>query len=102
MLLLLQSREPESQQQAATRLQVDRTTMVGMLDALEAKGLVARQAAGEDRRRNVVVLTEAGHQTLDTAVRASDEAERRLLDGLGDAEQTQLRALLARVAARHD
>ena len=101
VLLLLQAREPESQQQAAARLQVDRTTMVGMLDALEAKGLVARQAAGEDRRRNVVALTEAGHQTLGTALRASDEAERRLLDGLEDAEQTQLRALLARVAARH-
>ena len=101
VLLLLQAREPESQQQAATRLKVDRTTMVGMLDALEAKGLVARQTAGEDRRRNVVVLTEAGHQTLGTAVRASDEAEGRLLDGLDEAEQAQLRALLARVAARH-
>ncbi len=101
VLLLLQAREPESQQQAAARLQVDRTTMVGMLDALEAKGLVARQAAGEDRRRNVVALTEAGQQTLVTALRASDEAEERLLDGLEEVEQTQLRGLLARVTARH-
>ena len=101
VLLLLQAREPESQQQAAARLQVDRTTMVGMLDALEAKGLVARQAAGEDRRRNVVALTQAGHHTLGTALRASDEAEGRLLDGLNEVEQIQLRALLARVAGRH-
>ena len=101
MLLLLQAREPESQQQAATRLKVDRTTMVGILDALESKGLVARQAAGEDRRRNVVALTDAGHQTLGTALLASDEAEARLLDGLEKAEQTQLRALLARIAAKH-
>jgi DNA-binding MarR family transcriptional regulator len=101
VLLLLQAREPESQQQAAARLRVDRTTMVGMLDGLEAKGLVARQAASEDRRRNVVALTEAGHQTLGTALRASDEAEGRLLDGLEDVEQSQLRALLTRVAARH-
>lgn len=49
-----------------------------------------------------MALTEAGHQTLSTAFRASDEAEGRLLDGLADVEQTQLRALLARVAARHD
>jgi len=40
VLLLLQGRQPESQHQAATRLRVDRTTMVGMLNALEAKGLV--------------------------------------------------------------
>ena len=101
VLLLLQAREPESQQQAAARLKVDRTTMVGILDALESKGLVARQAAGEDRRRNVVALTDAGHQTLGTALLASDEAEARLLDGLEKAEQTQLRALLARIAAKH-
>ena len=101
VLLLLEAREPESQQQAAARLRVDRTTMVGMLDGLEEKGLVARQAAGEDRRRNIVALTEAGHQTLARALRASDEAEGRLLDGLEEGEQTQLRALLARVVAGH-
>lgn len=99
VLLLLQAREPESQQQAAARLKVDRTTMVDLLDGLEAKGLVARHADGQDRRRNVVVLSDAGLRTLGKAVRASDRAERRLLGELAEAEQTQLRALLARVAA---
>jgi DNA-binding MarR family transcriptional regulator len=101
VLLLLQAREPESQQHAAARLKVDRTTMVGLLDGLEAKGLVARQAAGEDRRRNVIALTDAGRDTLAKATRASDKAERQLLAPLGEAEQTQLRALLTRIAATH-
>jgi DNA-binding MarR family transcriptional regulator len=100
VLLLLQGREPESQQQAAARLKVDRTTMVALLDGLEAKGLVARHADDEDRRRNVVALTDAGHQTLGKAIRASDKAERQLLGDLTEAEQTQLRALLARIAGR--
>jgi hypothetical protein len=38
---------------------------------------------------------------LGTSLLASDEAEARLLDGLEKAEQTQLRALLARIAAKH-
>ena len=38
MLLFLDGREPESQQQAAARLGIDRTTMVGLLDSLEGKG----------------------------------------------------------------
>ena len=97
VLLLLEAREPESQQQAAARLKVDRTTMVDLLDGLEAKGLVARRADGEDRRRNVVVLTDPGRQTLGKAVRASDRAEQRLLGALDEAEQTQLRSLLARI-----
>jgi DNA-binding MarR family transcriptional regulator len=98
VLLFLDGREPESQQQAAAHLGVDRTTMVGLLDALESKGLVARQADAGDRRRNVVALTDAGRQTLGTAKAASDEAERRLLGGLDDSEARQLRNLLGRVA----
>jgi DNA-binding MarR family transcriptional regulator len=98
-LLLLDAREPESQQQTAERLQVDRTTMVALLDGLEAKGLVARQADPDDRRRNVIALTAVGRRTLEKAVRASDRAERRLLGALDESERTTLRALLARVAA---
>ena len=99
VLLLLDGREPESQQQAAGRLGVDRTTMVGLLDALESKGLVARQPDSEDRRRNVVVLTVAGQRTLARGTAASDEAERRLLDDLSETEARQLRELLRRVGS---
>jgi DNA-binding MarR family transcriptional regulator len=99
VLLLLQAREPESQQQAAERLQVDRTTMVALLDGLEAKGLVDREADPDDRRRNVVALTDEGRRTLEKALRASDKAERRLLGALDEPERAQLRAMLARVAA---
>lgn len=99
VLLLLDGRDPESQQQVATRLRIDRTTMVGLIDGLEAKGLVARRADAGDRRRNVVELTEDGRATLVRAVRASDEAERELLAVLDETEVAQLRALLARVAA---
>lgn len=42
VLLLLADREPESQQQAAQRLGVDRTTMVGLLDGLESMPTSAR------------------------------------------------------------
>ena len=99
VLLLLDRREPESQQQLAGHLGVDRTSMVGLIDALEHKGLVERRADAEDRRRNVVALTDEGASTLRRATAASDEAERRLLAGLDDDESEQLRALLVRVAA---
>src|SRR3954454_8949972 len=72
VLLFLEGREPESQQQAAARLGIDRTTMVGLLDSLEGKDLVARRPDAEDRRRNVVVLTAAGQAKLQEATQASD------------------------------
>jgi DNA-binding MarR family transcriptional regulator len=97
VLLLLDGLSPESQQQVAGRLGVDRTTMVGLLDGLEAKGLVARHADAGDRRRNVVELTGDGRTALVRAVHASDEAERQLLAELDDAESAQLRTLLTRL-----
>ena len=98
VLLLLDGPDATSQQQAAGRLGVDRTTMVGLVDGLEAKGLVARRADAEDRRRNVLALTDAGYEALARALRASDEAERQLLTELDDDESAQLRTLLARLA----
>ena len=97
VLLLLDSREPESQQQAANRLGVDRTTMVGLLDGLEGKGLLSRLPDPADRRRNVVVLTDAGRTALREARAASDRAERELLAGLSPTEARQLRDMLLRI-----
>jgi len=79
VLLTLAGCEPASQQQAAQRLGVDRTTMVGLVDALEAKSLVARRPQEGDRRRNVVELTEAGRDTVRHAAHAAAEAEREFL-----------------------
>jgi DNA-binding MarR family transcriptional regulator len=102
ILMLIDAGEPESQQQMARRLDVDRTTMVALIDALEGEGLVARRPDRADRRRNVVELTKKGRTTLRGATRASDEAERQLLAGLDEAEAAQLRSLLRRVAADSD
>ena len=98
VLLLLDGREPESQQQASERLGVDRTTMVGLLDGLEDKGLVARQPDLADRRRNLVALTNAGRKALKEAKAASDRAESQLLADLSPTETGQLRDLLSRIA----
>ena len=97
VLLLLDGPDATSQQQAAGRLGVDRTTMVGLLDGLETKGLVARRADAGDRRRNVLELTDDGQTVLARALRASDHAERQLLAELDDAESAQLRTLLTRL-----
>ena len=104
ILLLIDAREPESQQQVARRLGIDRTTMVALIDALEDKELVARRPDASDRRRNVIELTATGTKTLRRATRASDQAEQRLLAELSQVEAAQLRNLLRRIAAapKHD
>jgi len=102
VLLVLAGREPASQQQAAQRLGIDRTTMVALLDALQAKGLVSRQPHAEDRRRNVVEVTDAGQDTLRRAVAATDEAERTLLAPLSRQDAEHLRDFLQAIVIRPD
>lgn len=102
VLTVLAGNEPASQQRAAQRLGVDRTTMVGLIDALEGKGLVRRHADAGDRRRNVVTLTEAGRDTMRLAGQAAEEAERRFLAPLRAEDARRLKtALLALIQPGH-
>ena len=92
-----------SQQEAAERLGVDRTTMVALIDALEAKGLVARHRSAQDRRRNIVELTPAGLDCLRRASKARDKVEREFLAALGDdLAQQFIRALQILAQGPHD
>lgn len=94
VLLTVAEGEPPSQQEAALRIGIDRTTMVAFLDALEGKGLLARHPSAEDRRRNVVELTEAGRHTLRAAVRATDAAEAEYLAALDEPDARRFKDAL--------
>lgn len=97
VLVVLDAMGPTSQQDAARRLGVDRTTMVALIDALEAKSIVVRRPFEEDRRRNVVEFTESGHEVFLQALQASDEAERQFVSPLEDAAAKLFRAQLKAV-----
>jgi DNA-binding MarR family transcriptional regulator len=98
VLLVLDALGPSSQREAAGRLGVDRTTMVALVDGLEAKGIVVRTPFAQDRRRNVVSFTRDGHARFLRALAASDAAEREFLGSMDDeaaaAFLARLRALL--------
>lgn len=95
VLLVIASSEPPSQQEAAQRLGVDRTTMVALLDTLADKELVLRRPHRHDRRKNVVELTDHGHDTLAKAQVAYDDAERQFLAPVSDADGARLKTTLA-------
>jgi DNA-binding MarR family transcriptional regulator len=102
IMVVIAGREPASQQQVAQRLGVDRTTMVALLDTLEGKGLVSRHPHADDRRRNVVELTDAGRDVLLRASAANDEAERAFLAPLGSQAAEQLRDSLQALVTHPD
>lgn len=99
ILLVIASHEPGSQQQVAERLGIDRTSMVAFVDSLESKGLLTRHPHPDDRRRNIVELTDAGHHTTRTASEVTQRAEATLLAALTTDQAQQLRGALQRILA---
>jgi MarR family transcriptional regulator, lower aerobic nicotinate degradation pathway regulator len=95
----LQQAGPLSQQELGAALRINPSNLVGMLDALEAEGLVVRPRDPADRRRNLVDLTASGRRRLAEAKRAVEAAERDLLAPLSRAEREQFRRTLERLAS---
>lgn len=89
---------PLSQQELGGALRINPSNLVGLLDALQADGLIVRPRDPSDRRRHLVGLTPAGQKRLVLAKRAVEQAERDLLSPLNAAEQQELHGFLERLA----
>ena len=97
LLTLLEAEGPASQQRLADRIDVDRTTMVALIDALEEKRLVKRHKDPSDRRAYVLEVTAAGHKRLRDALNAVERAEQQALAPLSAAEAATLTRALQRL-----
>jgi DNA-binding MarR family transcriptional regulator len=88
-----------TQRALAATLSMDRTNLVGLLNELEADGLVERRRSAADRRRHMVAITDAGAERLAEAERVLTGVEDEVLSALDATERDTLYALLARVSA---
>ena len=62
----------------ARRLRVNRAVVTGLLDRLEQRGLVRREPDPTDRRRQRIVLTDAGIAASEATSRAPRISRSRL------------------------
>lgn len=90
-LSCLEEQPGRSQREVAGLLGVDRTTMVALIDQLQAKGLVTRHAQSNDRRKNVVALTKAGQEARRRGAGILDDCERTFLAVLDETGAEQLK-----------
>jgi DNA-binding MarR family transcriptional regulator len=81
-------------------LRLDPANLVGLLNELEQRALLARRRDPTDRRRHIVELSPAGLTALASAESALASVQDDVLSGLDDDERCTLHTLLQRAAAK--
>ncbi|MER5472159.1 MarR family transcriptional regulator [Streptomyces sp. NPDC002935] len=89
-------RGPASMSALATTLTCDASNMTGIIDRLEKRDLVRREARPSDRRVKDVVLTAEGERVIDV-IRGKMHTTQAGLNRLDEQERDTLYALLERV-----
>lgn len=101
VLLVLDFYEgPLSQLEVSALVRLDPSSLVSVLDDLEALGLVERRVDESDRRRHALVINESGREMLQRSRKLIDDHDEWVFGVLTAEEQAELVALLQRVALR--
>lgn len=98
LLLILHENPGLNQSDLAREIELDRSSVVTLIDRFEQRGLLERIASPLDRRTNALFLTASGQTLLDRLIPKVMEQERQVIARLSGQEQAQLLELLARIA----
>ena len=97
LLVLVDRNAGLSQMALARALGIDRSTLVPILDRLQARGLLMRHRSPTDGRTHALALTPTGGKALARFARLVRAHEKRIASGLSSAETRTLIELLEKV-----
>lgn len=100
-LVVIEANPDLKQTDLARAVQLDRSTVVTLVDNLERRQLVERRSSPTDRRSNALRLTEQGSTLLRTLKRRVAAHEKRLIANLTADERTTLIGLLHKIFPEH-
>lgn len=99
VLEILSHNKGLTQSRLAVAIGLDRSSLVPLLDKLQKRQLVAREASTEDRRSNHLHLTPAGEELLAIATQRVKLHEQRILAALSKTEIKELIKSLKKLGA---
>jgi DNA-binding MarR family transcriptional regulator len=94
ILKCLWDENAQTAKQLAERLYLDSSTVTGILDRIEHKGLIERQPGLKDRRAIQVCLTSKGRELEKPVTQAIEDANKKALLAFKTAESENLKLLL--------
>jgi DNA-binding MarR family transcriptional regulator len=98
LLGVLRDRTP-GMRELATHLGLDKSSMTGLVDRAEKRGLLRRDPSPHDGRAVQVSLTEQGHELARVLTADADRRIRALTTSLTEAQQAQLSRLVSTLLA---
>ncbi len=96
-LAVLAQQGPRTVNELSVLTVIKQSTLSRTLDAMEAAGLVRREACAEDSRVRHIHLTEAGRAAHDRAWPAMQRAEATLFEGIPADERDAFARTLSRI-----
>jgi MarR family transcriptional regulator, lower aerobic nicotinate degradation pathway regulator len=96
LLGILRDRQPTIKELAAL-LQLDKSSVTGLVDRAEERGLVRRSASAHDRRSVEVIITASGRKLVTQAASAFEAEIGALVADLSPAQQNLFSDLASRV-----
>ena len=96
-LLTLAEKGPMTATTISREVYLSPSTIVGILDRLEERGLVKRERASKDRRVVMVTVTEEGRQLAEHAPSPLQDTLKEALQRLPESEQVKIAKSLERV-----
>jgi MarR family transcriptional regulator, lower aerobic nicotinate degradation pathway regulator len=96
LLGILRDRRPTITE-LASFLQLDKSSVSGLVDRAEARGLVTRTVSTLDRRSVRVTITAAGQELVDEATTAFEAEIAVLVADLSPTQRTRLSAIASRI-----
>jgi len=97
VLVLIEENAGLNQSTLAKALGIERSTMVGVIDGLENRGLVERRKSLTDKRAHALTLTDQGDKLLGSIKPKIKDHESRIAGDLNTDELETLMELLKRV-----
>ena len=98
LLTVIAAHPGATQQELVEATAIDPSTMVQIIDELEAAGLAERHVHEHDRRKRAIHLTPAGTQLLRRARKVVGRVAGDLFGALNEDERATLHALLRKLA----
>ena len=87
ILLAISNKEDLTHINVGDLLKIDRTTIGQLIDCLEMKELIFRKRNPQDRRQNIVLLTDSGRELVETMWLKMLEVEKEVLNDLSGIQE---------------